>query len=158
LTAYLTNSDVDKAMKNLGRMVLLAAPIVGWTYAAARMVADAHRDLGPTGLAGDLPNWHNRPGELSWYLVLSLVELACVLLILRPHSYTRSWRRALSALLLFAPWTLFFGGLIMHSGGIMVIHFAWLAGLLIGLAALMGISGVANLAARDATVVSPAIH
>ncbi len=142
-------------MKKLSRIVLLAAPIVGWAYAAARMVADAHRDFGPTGLAGDLPNWHNRPGDLSWYVVLSLIELACILLILRPRSYTRSWRRALSALLLFTPWTLFFGSLIVHSGGIMVIHFAWLAGLLIGLAALTGISSVASLAVRRATTVSP---
>ncbi|MEO7733557.1 MAG: hypothetical protein ABIY55_21520, partial [Kofleriaceae bacterium] len=115
-----------------------------------RMVGDAGRDTGATGLPDDFPNWHNRPGDLSAFVIMTVVELLVILAILRPWSYSRSWKRPLFAATLFMPWLLLFGAVIVHSGGIMVIHAVWLAGVWSGLVLLAVSTGLANLAARSA--------
>jgi hypothetical protein len=122
------------------RSLPFVALFVWWGFTAIRMVLSAHRDPGPTGLAGDLPNWHNRPGELQTYLALTLGELAVVLAILRPRSYHRSWGRAVMGGVIITPWLLLFGTMMIHSGGVMVMHFVWLGGLWAGVWLLAGIS------------------
>ncbi|HEY9225918.1 MAG TPA: hypothetical protein VIP11_04680 [Gemmatimonadaceae bacterium] len=90
------------------------------------MWRSAIADQGPTGLPNDLPNWHNRAGELGIYASFVFVEAAVALLIVRPWSYDRSRGRALGAAVLFAPWVLLNLMMLIHSGGIMVLHALWL--------------------------------
>jgi hypothetical protein len=105
------------------RTVWIAVTVLAWWgFIAWRMWLDMRRDPGPTGLPGDLENFHNRPGDLSQVLTMTVVELLFVLVILRPWSYQRSWGRSLAALLLLTPWTLFYLLILIHSGGIMVLH------------------------------------
>jgi hypothetical protein len=131
------------------RWIPLVVLFAWWGFTATRMVLSARYDHGPTGLAGDLPNWHNRPGELWSYLALTLVEGAALLAILRPRSYEHSWRRAMVAGTVITPWLLLFGAMMIHSGGIMVMHFVWLGALWAGMWFLAGISGLLELARED---------
>jgi hypothetical protein len=124
----------------------MLALIAWWAFIAFRMVRSAKQDSGPTGLPGDLPNWHNRPGELSSFLGLTLIELAVILAILRPRSYAHSWRRALAAVAVVTPWLVVFVAMMIHAGGVMVLHVLWLGGLWIGIAVLAVISGAMSLA------------
>jgi hypothetical protein len=96
------------------------------------MAISATRDAGPTGLAGDLPNWHNRPGDLARNGGLVLLEAAIAALMLRPSSYRRNWGRSLGVFLIFLPWVVLNVMFLIHSGGIMVIHTFWLLTLWIG--------------------------
>jgi hypothetical protein len=99
-------------------------------------------DPGPTGLPGDLPNLHNRPGDLGRNLRYVIAEAALALLLLRPWSYRHSWRRALLAALLLAPWVLFNVAFLIHSGGVMALHTFWLVLLWLACAAAAAVSGV----------------
>lgn len=134
--------------KNTLRAACSIVLLASWLVTVACMITDATRDSGPTGLPGDLPNWHNRPGELRLYIALSAAELIAVLAVLRPRTYDLSWPRALAMLLLLTPWTLLFALLMVHSGGIMVYHMFWLLGLWLGLATLTTVSAVAELSAN----------
>jgi hypothetical protein len=109
----------------------------------AAMIRSGARDMGPTGLPGDLRNWHNRPGDLSFFTMLVCMETAIAFLILRPWSYRRSWARAATATLLFAPWSLLNLLVIIHGGGIMVVHTLWLLGLVGIFASLTFVSAFA---------------
>ena len=132
---------------------LATAPLLGWwIFIACSMWRSMRSDPGATGLAGDLPNLHNRPGDLSLYLGLTIAELLVLLLILRPATYRRSWGRALAASALLTPWTLLFLALLIHSGGIMALHFLWLAGLLVGLLALTVVSSIAAVRSKSGVV------
>lgn len=108
------------------RQVLAALPLAGAGIVVLGMIRDALTDHGPTGLPNDLPNWHNRPGELLTFCVMVAVETAVLYRILRPRSYQHHWGRAVFALALFTFWTLPFLMLMIHSGGVMVWHFMWL--------------------------------
>lgn len=136
--------------KNVQRIAGVVALVAWWLFIVVRMWMDAQRDPGPTGLPNDIPNWHNRPGHLQWFATCSAVELLVVLLILRPHTYARSWRRALAALALLTPWTFFFMVMLMHSGGIMYYHVLWLLVLWSVLALLALASGIAAFVGRRA--------
>ena len=126
------------------RRFLPLSPLFAWAlYCLTRMVLGARRDPGPSGLSGDLPNWHNRDGDLSFFVTLLIVELAVVLFILRPSTYQRSWGRALSATATVTVWTIPFLLTILHSGNVMVSHVVWL----LGVAALLGALSVASLLA-----------
>lgn len=70
---------------------------------------------------------HNHEGALVQGLVFTAIELVVLLALLRPWSYDRAWGRALVTLLLLAPWTLFAMMMTMHAGGVLVLHFLWLA-------------------------------
>ena len=107
------------------------------------MWRSAVRDPGPTGLPGDLPNWHNRAGDLTSMTRFVLVEAAVALLIFRPWSYDRNWGRAVVAILLFTPWLLLNLMLLIHSGGIMVLHTLWLLVLWLSFLAIAVHSGAA---------------
>ena len=98
-----------------------------------------------------------RRRDLVWYGALVLLELIGVVAVLRPWSYRRSWRRAVAALGLFAPWTFIFLALLIHSGGIMLLHFFWLAGMCAWLVGLAFVSAIAALAARNGGVTEQAV-
>jgi len=117
------------------------------------MWRSAIRDPGPTGLPGDLPNWHNRAGDLALMTRLVLVEAVVALLIFRPWSYRRNWGRAGVAVLLFAPWLLLNFMLLIHSGPIMVLHALWLLVLWISFLAVAFRSGAAAAAAAHPSTV-----
>ena len=123
-----------------------------WLLSITLMCLNAYRDRGATGQPGDLPNWHNRSGDLPFFLGLMSAELAVLLAVLRPWSYHHSWGRALSAALLITPW-LFLGVVVLiHSGGIMVAHVLWLAVTWVALLATTVVSVVRSTAVgRNAT-------
>ena len=128
--------------------IALVALIGWWALTAYRMLLDMRHDPGPTGRVGDLPNLHNRPGDLQHYLIMSLTELVLVLLILRPWSFDRSWRRALMVLVPLVPWTLLHLLVLIHSGGVMVLHFFWLAGLLVAMLLLAIVSATSAISVQ----------
>ena len=138
------------------RVLLVASAVVWFSFVAMRMRASMEQDPGATGLLGDLPNLHNRPGDLRQFILMSGVELCLVLLLLRPWSYRRSWGRALTALVLLAPWTFLFLAMAVHSGGVMIWHLKWLGGVLVGLLVLFVISsGSAWMHQRQVRVSEP---
>jgi hypothetical protein len=92
-------------------------------------------------------NW---PGDLSTELWFGVAELLVLFLILRPWSYRRSWGRALLALVVFIPWTLFAAMLGMHAGSINGAHLVWRAGVVLVLLVLAAISGYEAARARRA--------
>ena len=96
------------------------------------MAISAMRDIGPTGLPGDLPNWHNRPSDYSRFALAVLFEGFVAVLLLRPWSYNRSWGRSACTFLLLLPWLSLNLLMMIHSGGIMVIHTLWLFALWTG--------------------------
>jgi hypothetical protein len=123
------------------------------------MWRSAMNDPGPTGLPNDLPNWHNRPGDLNRNALLVVAEALVALAVIRPWSYARSWGRALAAVTLFAPWVLLNFMFMVHSGGIMVLHTLWLVALWLGFVIATAWSagarvagGVRPTALRDGTV------
>jgi hypothetical protein len=107
------------------------------------MWRSAVRDPGPTGLPGDLPNWHNRPGDLASVTRFVLVEAVVAFVIFRPWSYHRNWRRAVTAILLFAPWLLLNLMMLIHAGQIMLLHTLWLLVLWVSFLAVALYSGTA---------------
>jgi hypothetical protein len=115
----------------------IGAGLLGWWgFVEWPMQRAMRRDPGPTGLPGDLPNWHNSPCDLTAFLVMTLLEPVVVAGLLRPWSYDRSWRRASRAFMIPLPWTLLFLLMLMHSGSVMVWHVTWLVGLILGIACL----------------------
>jgi hypothetical protein len=144
-----TAIEFDEMKTRTIRWLVPATLVVVWlVYIISRMIADAHADLGPTGLPGDLRNQHNRPGELSTYVEITIVEFAAILAILRPWSYQQSWERAFIALALLTPWAFIFLALMIHSGGIMVAHFVWLSSLWLGLLLLVIVSAAMHFLSR----------
>jgi hypothetical protein len=111
--------------KRVQRLAGISVLVAWWAFIVVRMIADARRDHGPTGLPNDRPNWHNLPGDLSSYIELSAAELLVILLIVRPLSYDHSWRRALTAFALLTPWLLFWG---LSWSTLVVSWFCTLAG------------------------------
>src|SRR6476660_9187021 len=91
----LAGIDVVSRYVRVGSLVALFA---WFAYSVVEMVRDDRMDHGPTGLPGDIVNWHNTPGNLRWYVVMSVGELLLVLWMIRPHTFRRSWGRALGVL------------------------------------------------------------
>ena len=130
------------------RYLLGAAPfLAGLGVLAAMTLRALHRDpyVVDPRRRGNGQNW---PGDLSTELWLGAAELLVLFLILRPWSYRRSWGRALVALVLFIPWTLFTAMLGMHAGSINGAHLVWRAGVALVLLCLALISGYEAVQAR----------
>ena len=119
-----------------------------WVLTAWAMVGDALRDPFVAARQGTAAYGHNHEGALLQVLPVTLIELGVVMLILRPWSYRRSWGRSVAALVVFLPWTLLSAAILMHQGGVVVLHAMWLASLVVVLVACVAWSGVAALRAR----------
>jgi len=107
-----------------------------WLVVAVLMVRDDARDPYQPDRHGTGAYGHNYEGALVHGLGLTLLELAVLYAILRPWSYRQSWARSALALLLFLPWTAFSMLMTMHAGGVIVLHFLWLAGVIVALVLL----------------------
>ena len=90
------------------------------------MVRDWIIDPYNSALAGAARYGHNHSGALGEGLAACFIELVLLVALLRPWSFDRSWGRALGALALTLPWTVFSMVITMHAGGIVAIHFLWL--------------------------------
>ncbi len=137
--------DVVSRYLRVGSLVALFA---WFAYSVVEMVRDDRMDHGPTGLPGDIVNWHNTPGNLRWYLVMSVGELLLLLWTIGPRTFHRSWGRAMRLLAWLLPWTLVHIVTMMHAGGIMVVHLVWLYGLCAGALVLLLVSGAGAIRAR----------
>lgn len=91
---------------------------------------------------------HNHAGALVDGLLWSASEVVILYAILRPWSYRRSWGRAAGALALLLPWTAMSMVLTMHAGGVVVLHFLWLACCCVGALGLLVLRGVDALRGR----------
>ena len=121
-------------MEKVGRTAVLPAL---WVLTAVMMVRDWSDDPYDPLLEGTRRYGHNSDDALANGLVLTFLELAAFVAILRPWSYDRSWRRALVAVVLLAPWTTLSMVMTMHAGGIAFVHFAWTFVVLVGLVGWM---------------------
>ena len=90
-------------------------------------------------------NW---PGDLSTEITLGAWEMLALMLILRPWSYRRSWGRALFALVLAIPWTLFMAMVGMHAGSVNGAHLVWRTVIVLALLVLTTLSAVEAARAR----------
>lgn len=85
----------------------------------------------------------SHPGELTLVLVSIALETVVLALVLRPWSWQRSWRRAVTAFALFTPWLGFWHALSLGSGPVTGTHVLVLLVLWLGLALLAALSSVA---------------
>lgn len=115
-----------------------------WALTAVMMVRDWLDDPYDPQLEGTRRYGHNSEDALPNGLVLTLVELAILVAILRPWSYDRSWGRALGAVALLAPWTMLSMLMTMHAGGIAFVHFAWTFVVLVGLVVALVVSAISQ--------------
>jgi hypothetical protein len=116
-------------------------PWAAWVGLVWLMVRDWQRDPYNPALEGTAAYGHNLDGVQLTGPLLSGLELALAFLILRPWSYQRSWVRALIALALLSPWALVNTVVILHLGGIGMLHVMWLWTLWLALALLTVVSG-----------------
>jgi hypothetical protein len=134
---------------------IAALPSV-WLVTAVWMVTDYVADPYVAGRTGTRAYFHNHDGALAQGLGASVVELAVLMLILRPWSYRRSWARAALALTVFLPWATLSTLSLMHVGGVLVVHAIWLVCVVLVLAACAVWSGAAAFRTRSpATAASP---
>ena len=85
---------------------------------------------------------------VSVALAFSLVELAIAWAILRPRSYSRSWKRALAASGVFLALSLGFSATIMHAPLFWVAYILWLYVVFLVSVVVLIASGVAALRSR----------
>ncbi len=79
------------------------------------------------------PEFQNPDGALDTALVVMVAELAVLLVVVRPWTYRASAGRALLALAVFGPWTLWLFPQGMHAGGMFMLHLLGLIVLCVGL-------------------------
>lgn len=127
-----------------------------WLAVALLMVRSALGDPFDPARVGTAAYGHNHEGALLEGLVWTFTELVIVYAILRPWSYDRSLGRALAALALLAPWTAFSLLMTMHAGGIVALHFLWLAALTAAVVGVAGINAFHRL--RDRRAASRAVY
>ena len=124
------------------KVLRIAALPVFWVLTAGLMARDWARDPYVESRSRDYG--HNHEGALVDGLVFTLVELAVLVAILRPWSYERSWGRALVALALLVPWAGISMISTMHAGGIVVLHFMWIALLVLDVGVTFLVSAIAR--------------
>jgi hypothetical protein len=137
--------DPARARRLTARVAALPAL---WAITAALMVRDHVADAYDSTRTGTDSYGHNHDGALLQGLGLTLLELVIIYALLRPRTYERSWSRPLGALFLLVPWTGLSMIMTMHAGGIVALHFLWLASLVLILFVLSLWSGLAALGAR----------
>ena len=101
-------------------------PVVWFVVTLALMYINWQGDPFDPTLTDTRRYGHNHEGALPQMAALALAELAVLYLVLAPGSAVRSVWRAVVALLMFAPWTLFSLFMTMHAGGIVGLHALWL--------------------------------
>jgi hypothetical protein len=124
--------------------VRMAGLVTMWLGTLALMVADHVNDPFNPLLEGTRRYGHNDASALERGVIMTAVELAVLVGILRPWSYWHAWLRALIALIVLVPWTFFALLLTMHAGGIMAIHAVWCMALCVVLLIGTVWSGVAR--------------
>jgi hypothetical protein len=126
-----------------------------WATTAAWMVLDYRADPPDPTRSGPQTYGHNHDGALTIGLVMTVAELGLVIALLRPWSYERSWGRSLAMVMVLLPWLVFSTLMAIHAGGVLGIHLAWVAALLlIALVATIW-SGIAAKRAASANNVNP---
>ncbi len=93
------------------------------------MVRDYLGDPYDPSLVGSAAYGHNAGGALSLGLGWSFVEMLLMMIILRPWTYRRSWKRAALAVALAVPWCFASMVFTMHGGGVVALHFLWVLAL-----------------------------
>lgn len=126
--------QATEAREKRSRLVMLAAAMAWPTGALMMLAASADpASFDATSYRYGM-NW---PGDLGRGLGNTAVEVAVLVLLLRPWSFRDSIGRLVLALVLFLPWALFNLVLGMHGGPISNAHELWLllvcAGLVAGL-------------------------
>jgi len=137
----LCSSSMAPRRATLARALLLPGL---WAIIVAWMAVAAARDPFDPTRQGTSRYGHNDPGTLGLGIVVTLVELLLALAVLRPWKPGPAWIRLGVALVLLVPWGLFSGIMCLHAGSVFIIHFLWLALLLVAVvAALVGqVAGV----------------
>lgn len=69
---------------------------------------------------------NDNSNSVLFVLMVMMIEIMMMYLILRPWSYQRSAARALVALVLSLPWTLFSMAVSMHASSAVFLHWMWL--------------------------------
>ncbi|HEY0136057.1 MAG TPA: hypothetical protein VGB85_18350 [Nannocystis sp.] len=121
----------------MSRSIARLWPVVLGIATLAAMYMNWRGDPFDPTLEGTARYGHNHEGALSQIASLVLAELVVLYLVLAPGSAARSIGRAIAALLLFAPWTLFSLLLTMHAGGIAALHALWLMAVDLGIVVVL---------------------
>jgi hypothetical protein len=92
---------------------LLSLPAYGWSGMSPDTYANAALRIYPS---------YPVRGVLA-FIAVTTVELLVLYAIIRPSSYSRSWKRAAAGLLLFFPWLVVCAILLMHQPPYVFLHF-----------------------------------
>jgi multisubunit Na+/H+ antiporter MnhG subunit len=122
--------------------------LILWAIFAAIIVHSGSRPDGYFLINSTPDQWTYPSLGVASILALTVLELAAMLGILRPTSYSRSWKRALSASLFSLFLALGFGMLLMHMPHYIVWHVGWLIVLFILSNILLCVSGTSAFRAR----------
>lgn len=95
---------------------LLSLPLYWWAGAGPDSYAIAVLHTNPS---------YPVRGVLT-FIAITTVEALLLYAILRPVTYSLSWKRAAAALLLFFPWLAVCAILLMHQPSYVFLHFLWL--------------------------------
>jgi hypothetical protein len=82
-------------------------------------------------------NW---PGDVPRALTQLTIEVGILYVLLRPRSYVASWKRSLTAFLIFAVRVVLGGIMSVHTGRVYGYHWLWLILVTVGLFAAWIIS------------------
>jgi hypothetical protein len=136
-------------------VVRCLVPLLVFGVFAAWMVMDWRRDPYDPALTGTRAYGHNGEGSLEYGIGFGMAELVVFYLVTWPFLIRRPrWFFVLPllALLGLAVWAFLNMVLLMHSGGVMAIHFLWLivlVGMLLTETILSAVTGfVAHARAR----------
>lgn len=118
-----------------------------WVLLLVQMLRVRYRD--PFGRSPTHPGYgENMPGDLTAHLLVSAIEVAVLLIVVRPWKDTPAWSRLLIALALFAPWSWLAMMIGMHAGSIDATHTFWRFGIAAGLALACLVSALQSLSQR----------
>ncbi len=101
-------------------------PLALWGVTVALMAHNWQIDPFDPALEGTARYGHNHEGALAELVLWTAVELVVLYVVLAPGAARPGSWRALTALLLFTPWTLLSLLFMMHAGGVVALHGLWL--------------------------------
>ncbi|WP_313207755.1 hypothetical protein [Stenotrophomonas sp.] len=130
------------------RWYCLAATIVWLAVMAALIHAGAQHDYWlQRSLDPDAPQPY-ATGRVVTFALMSTVEIAVVMLIVRPWRWRRLWLRLLIAFALLLTWSIPFAMGAMHQSPVYGAHLLWL--LLLDLSLFLALCAVSVISARQA--------